>query len=674
MSKATLNGTFLRCALASLLLAGCGGDGTGPKPPEAVASVEVAPGADTLLVGQTTQFTVKVKDAGGSVLTGRDVTWRSDNEAVATVSTNGMVTALSAGNTAITATSEGKSGRGEIMVVALFRDSVAIAYTGDPKVPVVAAAIDGTRMAFVAGDGPAGLGGVVVTAPNGETMTTFVDATGLPTRAVVGDRIFLFDNYTDRSVDIAMLLPDGTITIKREVPVDPALLASVRQASANLLSGNSLPQMYSASASLDLPSLSTVFKVGAGIATIAGCAAGFVLASPTVVGAVAVAASCASGLVSIGLDIAGKDAGALVGSGSGFIDGVGLIDSAVGCYGKNPAECAALVAGVSEVVFGTASDLLDSRKSDVERAEKELANEGPEPGPPGPDPSPPVGSNGKNGKIAFTRDGGYGHGKELWTVNPDGTEETHLPIPHAEIVVDPDWSPDGSKIVYVDFLSVLSRFYTINADGTGDTPLSNIEDGAFPAWSPDGSKIAFVCRGLCVIGADGTGQTVLVKDSAFSEMASPSWSPDGKLIVFSGRVYEREDCKCRSLYVVNADGTGLTLLKDAGDAGIGHYYELPSWSPDGTKIVFTGSTVDRIKIINADGSGEITLPKTSDFYGASWSPDGSKLVAVGPHHYGYNNTPSGADIWIMNPDGTGRQRLMDTVLGEKTPSWGPAPR
>jgi uncharacterized protein YjdB len=78
--------------------------------PVPVASVTVALGAETLLTGSTTTATATLRAADGAILTGRDITWSSSNQSVATVSASGLVTAASAGSTQITATSEGRSG------------------------------------------------------------------------------------------------------------------------------------------------------------------------------------------------------------------------------------------------------------------------------------------------------------------------------------------------------------------------------------------------------------------------------------------------------------------------------------------------------------------------------------------------------------------------------------
>src|SRR2546426_579841 len=79
-----------------------------------VASVSVSPASASIRGGQTVQLTATPKDATGSPLSGRVITWVSSAPAVAAVSTGGLVTGVAAGSATITATSEGQSGTAQI--------------------------------------------------------------------------------------------------------------------------------------------------------------------------------------------------------------------------------------------------------------------------------------------------------------------------------------------------------------------------------------------------------------------------------------------------------------------------------------------------------------------------------------------------------------------------------
>jgi uncharacterized protein YjdB len=86
--------------------------------PVPVASVSVSPATFTLQIGATVQLSATMRDASNAVLTGRVVSWSSANAGIASVSSSGLVSAVSAGTTQITALSEGQSSSATITVSA----------------------------------------------------------------------------------------------------------------------------------------------------------------------------------------------------------------------------------------------------------------------------------------------------------------------------------------------------------------------------------------------------------------------------------------------------------------------------------------------------------------------------------------------------------------------------
>ncbi len=104
-------------ALSSAACGGGGDDITPPPPPaKPVATVVVSPGTATVNVAATVQFAATLRDAGGTLLSGRRIAWASQSQAVATVNTSGLVTGVAPGTTTITATSEGKTGSAQVTV------------------------------------------------------------------------------------------------------------------------------------------------------------------------------------------------------------------------------------------------------------------------------------------------------------------------------------------------------------------------------------------------------------------------------------------------------------------------------------------------------------------------------------------------------------------------------
>lgn len=117
---------------------------------------------------------------------------------------------------------------------------------------------------------------------------------------------------------------------------------------------------------------------------------------------------------------------------------------------------------------------------------------------------------------------------DLFVVGPDGTERAALTNTPAVAEVDPEWSPDGSKIGYAADATGRFEVYVMNANGTEPRQLTSGGNGARrdPAWSPDGSRIAFVAevdgsRDIYVMNADGTGVGRLTYGGGWE----PSWRP-----------------------------------------------------------------------------------------------------------------------------------------------------
>lgn len=100
----------------------------------AVASVQITPQQVSLGVGGTVQLVAETRDAGGNLLTGRDIVWESVDAAIAQVASDGTVTALTPGGpVAVSATSEGRVG---IAFVTVEAPVASVALTGSGRVKV----------------------------------------------------------------------------------------------------------------------------------------------------------------------------------------------------------------------------------------------------------------------------------------------------------------------------------------------------------------------------------------------------------------------------------------------------------------------------------------------------------------------------------------------------------
>lgn len=112
-----------RTAVAAFLLGllACGGSSAPPTPPpvntaNVISVIDVTPATSQLSIGGTAQLTAVPRNSASVALTGRAISWASSATTIASVSPNGLVTAVASGMATITATSEGRSGTATVTV------------------------------------------------------------------------------------------------------------------------------------------------------------------------------------------------------------------------------------------------------------------------------------------------------------------------------------------------------------------------------------------------------------------------------------------------------------------------------------------------------------------------------------------------------------------------------
>src|SRR5512141_814007 len=109
----------LSAAASIVLLASCTGD-SGPGTvvePAGVATVSISPATAALFVGKTQQLTATPMDAQGRAISGKSVNWSSSNTASATITSDGLVTAVTFGSATVTATVDGVSATALVKVL-----------------------------------------------------------------------------------------------------------------------------------------------------------------------------------------------------------------------------------------------------------------------------------------------------------------------------------------------------------------------------------------------------------------------------------------------------------------------------------------------------------------------------------------------------------------------------
>jgi Tol biopolymer transport system component len=282
----------------------------------------------------------------------------------------------------------------------------------------------------------------------------------------------------------------------------------------------------------------------------------------------------------------------------------------------------------------------------------------------------------------------------IFVANPDGSHRRQLTHPPAGVTDDlPDWSPDGSHIVFERSFqptsnrpTVADEVMRVNVDGSGLRQIGTCTRDCVanddPQYSPDGHRIVFL-RVVQVKGTQSLAAGVWLMDSnggrphqisgapaAKSEDHEPAWSPDGKHIVFTRLNDSAVPTNEQALFIIaSTGGTPRRITPWSLNAG------GANWSPDGMRILFQShrdcscSETSQVYTLAADGSRLTRLTNAGRNIEPNWSPDGKKIIYAHQPGVASNHLP---DLWVMDSTGKDKKALIRTNLWKSEPDWGTA--
>jgi Tol biopolymer transport system component len=289
-------------------------------------------------------------------------------------------------------------------------------------------------------------------------------------------------------------------------------------------------------------------------------------------------------------------------------------------------------------------------------------------------------TGGGTGQIAFasTRSGT----PQIYLINFDLTGLTPL-TNMDEGACQPSWSPDGSQIVFISPCKSRGEFfdntynnsslYVMNADGSGQKPLTAVPGSDFdPAWSPDGKRIAFTSlrdgkKDIYVLNLEtGNIDRLTTTTGDVQENSQPSWSPFGNLIVYTVKRFG-----AYQVWVMSDTGQGNTQIARSGQKV---WDFLPVWAPDGETIYFSQRDIGpsrpwlmSIRYEDRESKNPTRLDLPRPIEDVEFSPDGEWLAFESTDNEGNR------DVYIMTVSGGNRTRLTMDPNVDFDPTWRPNP-
>jgi TolB protein len=271
----------------------------------------------------------------------------------------------------------------------------------------------------------------------------------------------------------------------------------------------------------------------------------------------------------------------------------------------------------------------------------------------------------QGGVIAFTLRDAQGQ-LQIFTAKPDGSGLRQLTSEGQNGLAA--WSRDGKQLAFMAIRANGAFIGVMNADGSNQRLFA--AGGQAPDWSPDGRLIAFSRDGqVWTMNADGTGEKRITSSATFK--VRPSWSPDGTQMVFILiRNLSNPMDPQPQIGIMSSNGTSERILTAADRTNVcteidgstrvletAHDANAPSWSPIDDRIALWSGIENmygQVWSIRADGTASTQLThetRHSNNDDPSWSPDGTKIL--------FSTGRSGRnELWVMDADGSNEMRLF----------------
>jgi len=195
--------------------------------------------------------------------------------------------------------------------------------------------------------------------------------------------------------------------------------------------------------------------------------------------------------------------------------------------------------------------------------------------------------------VRFRTDATNAQHFDIYLMDADGTHKHWAKSYTSSFqIMDPSWSPDGSRLVVTVILQNLPYVATLDL-ATGQLALvwflaGGYAQGRDPSYSPTGKEILYVgsSQNTVDMAVPGGGHYGLV--SSDTPVSGPTYSPDGKKIAYSRFVTGTNNTE---IYVKTMATGVVTRLTNSGK-----HDGQPSWSPDGSRIAFASDRSGRPQI------------------------------------------------------------------------------